>query len=301
MLIRDFVSTRSQQPYLRSGALRGLLALALRLGACSTLSVDDEKKLGAQAQRSQRQQAQILRDRVVVDYVRKVADDLTKAADPTPFELRVYVVEDEAINATAYPAGAIYVNTGTITVSNDVSELAGVIAHEIAHVTARHVAQNYNRQRNTGIIVQILQQLGGLFIPGGQLGAQVGAVIFDTAGRGYINSFTREAEAEADRLAIGTMVRAGYDPEGLIRLFRTLQAESGGGSGLRFLQNHPTNEERVASAERLIAEMGSPTGKSDDRGRLDIIKERIDLITGTDSDLIESDDEEEESDGGANE
>ena len=279
--------------YLRPIAL---VALAAFSSACGTLSVAEERRIGAAQQRQIRQTSGLLRDRVVVDYVRKLGDELAKSSETTPFELRFYVVEDESLNAFATFGGAIYIHSGIITVSNDVSELAGVIAHEIGHVTARHLAQNARRQQNTGIIANIAAfaltiLTGGA---GGQLGQQAAQQLTALTAIAYLNSFTREFEAEADQLAVKTLIKAGYDAEGMVRLFRTLQTQEGGGSQIRFLQDHPTNEERIASVQKDIADAGAPEGKSDDRGRLEIIQERIKLVAGTDSDVVDEEDEEEE-------
>ncbi len=279
--------------YLRPIAL---VVLASFGSACGTLSVAEERRIGAAQQRQIRQTSGLLRDRVVVDYVRKLGDELAKSSETTPFELRFYVVEDESLNAFATFGGAIYINSGIITTSNDVSELAGVIAHEIGHVTARHLAQNAKRQQNTGIAANLFAfaltiLTGGV---GGQLGQAAAQQLTALTAIAYLNSFTREFEAEADRLAVKTLIKAGYDAEGMVRLFRTLQAEESGGSQIRFLQDHPTNEERIAQVQQLIAEAGSPDGKSDDRGRLEIIQERIKLVAGTDSDVVDDEEEAEE-------
>ncbi len=106
-----------------------LLLLGSMLAACGTLSVQDEKELGTAAQRDIRQRYDMVRDRVIVHYIRKLGDELVEAADPSPFDFRFYVVEDDAINAFALPGGAIYIHTGTIMKAEDVSELSGVIAH----------------------------------------------------------------------------------------------------------------------------------------------------------------------------
>jgi predicted Zn-dependent protease len=268
-----------------------LVALMSLASGCGTLSVAEERRIGAAQQRLIRQTSTLLRDRVVTEYVRKLGEELARSSETTPFELRFYVVEDEALSAFATFGGAIYINSGIITASSDVSELAGVIAHEIGHVTARHLAQNAKRRRNTGFIANLVELVASLFSR---------SPIMDDAARrlaelgalGYLNTFTREFEAEADTLAVQALIKAGYDPEGMLRLFRTLQSEQSGGTSLRFVQDHPTNEERIDAVHRQIAAAGSPAGKSEDLGRLEIIQARIELISGTDSDV--ADDEEED-------
>jgi predicted Zn-dependent protease len=260
--------------------------------ACGTLSAAEERRIGAAQQRRIRQTSTLLRDRVVSEYVRKLGEELARSSETTPFELRFYVIEDESLNAFATFGGAIYIHSGIITVSNDVSELAGVIAHEIGHVTARHLAQNARRQRNTGFIAKVLASISSIFtrIPIVDRALQD---LTELAAVGYLNSFTREFEDQADTLAVQALIKAGYDPEGMVRLFRTLQSEQGKGAPLRFLQDHPTSQERIDSVQRLIAEAGSPEGKSDDLGRLEIIQARIQLISGTDSDVADDEDEDE--------
>jgi predicted Zn-dependent protease len=271
-------------------ALRALTAAGIAVAAagCGTLSIEEEKQLGHEAQRQVRQHFQMMRDRVVVNYVREIGDRLVAASDPSPFDFRFYVVEDPEINAFALPAGAIYVHTGTILKAKDVSELAGVIAHEIGHVTARHVANLYRRQRNTGVVANVVTLIVAIVTgnPYVANAAQLGTAVAATA---YTSQFTREAERESDRLAVEAMIRAGYDPDGLVTFFATLQkeAQTGGLAMPQVLSSHPATDERIQTVRAHIASKGAVPGlRRDDGGRLQIIKERIELIIGTD---VESD------------
>jgi len=119
-----------------------LVLLASALTACGTLSVEDEKKLGAQYQAELRKQMIFVRDPVTVNYVRQFGEQLSGSARPSPFEFRFYVIEDEEINAFAIPGGAVYVNTGLLTKVHNGAELAAVLSHEMGHVTARHMASS---------------------------------------------------------------------------------------------------------------------------------------------------------------
>ncbi len=272
---------------LRRSRVRPLLAAPLVLAlACATLTVEEEKQLGIEAQRQVRERFDLVRDRVIVHYVRELGADLVEAAGPSPFEFRFYVVEDEAINAFALPGGAVYVHTGTILKAEDASELAGVIAHEIGHVTARHVAELYPKQRAAGLGVNLLAVLaailtGNTYIAnaaglGGQIGAQA-----------YLATFTQEAELESDRLAVETLIRAGYDPTGMVDFFEILQRETETG-GLRMpqlLSSHPATRERIAGVRLEIRRREPlPALRRVDRGELRIIQKRIGLIIGTDPD-----------------
>src|SRR4030095_11262923 len=196
-------------------------------------------------------------------------------------EFRFYVVEDETLNAFAIPGGAMYVNTGLLLNVKNASELAGVLSHEMGHVTARHVAQMANRGRNTGFVANIFYILVAI-LTGNPYLADAGGLGACVAGPAYMNTYTRDAEREADALAVETMVHAGWNPEGMGTMFQTLQAEAGGFEGPQFLASHPATEERIENVERDIAKYpGSDKLRSDD-GKLPIIQERLKLIIGTD-------------------
>jgi predicted Zn-dependent protease len=258
-------------------ALAALLALLL-LGACGTLTVPQERKLGEELSREIRREVILLRDSVVTGYVERIGHDIVRAAGPQPFAYHFYVVEDDEINAFAAPAGHIYFHTETILMARNVCELAGVIAHEVGHVVKRHIAENYGRQRSTGIVHQ------GLVITAGVLGgsssagaANLGGAL---AGTAFLNKFGRDAEREADAFAVEVMPKAGYDPIGLVTFFKTLRSETGSG-GATFLSSHPATDERIEETRLLIAALSPRSDlRVDDSGRLEIIQRRIRLLIG---------------------
>lgn len=270
-------------PPMRRGIRSVLLASAL-LGAglvvvgCGTLSVPEEEELGAEAARDLRRQLDFVRDPYVLDYVEDIGRDILAAAGPQPYAYRFHVVEDDSLNAFALPAGYIYVHTGLILEAANVSELAGVMAHEVGHVVGRHVAENYNRQRNTGILYQIGALAAAIFVGGNA--AAGGQLLGELAAVAYLNTFTREAEVEADAFAVEVLPRAGYDPRGLVSFFETLQAQ-GGDHVPAFLSSHPATEDRIENTRALIAETDlSGDLRVRDDGRLEIIQRRIELLTG---------------------
>jgi len=270
------------------------LALALARAACGTLSVQEEKQMGAQAQAQLRKQLTFVRDPVTVNYVRNFGASLAKAARPSPFEFRFYVVEDETLNAFAIPGGAMYVNTGLLLAVENSAELASVLAHEMGHVTARHVAKMANRGRNTGFVANIFSFIVYV-LTGSPLLANVGSMGSQVAGSAYMNTYTRDAEREADGLAVETMVHAGWNPEGMVTMFETLKKESGGYDGPQFLSSHPATDERIENVQHDIAKYPGATNLKYDDKKLPIIQERLKLIVGTDHDRP-TDDEEAEPD-----
>jgi predicted Zn-dependent protease len=258
--------------------LAAALILVLSSLGCGTLSVQEEQALGRQMNGQIRRGLVFLPDRVVEQYVREIGEDILRAAGPQPFEYHFYVVEDDDINAFAAPAGHIYIHTQTILAAKNVSELAGVIAHEIGHVACRHIAENYNRQRNTGIGVRAAALAAAIFAgPAAATAAQLGGGL---AGVAYLNSFSREAELEADAFAVEALPRAGYDPNGLVSFFQTLHGESGDRPS-DFLSSHPATADRAAAARAAIDALPPTQGLAlRDNGRLQIIQRRIELVMG---------------------
>jgi predicted Zn-dependent protease len=263
----------------RSG--RGAVALLLLLAfvpGCGPISVQQERQLGASFARQARKELPFVRDKEVVGYVREIGEDIVAAAGPQPFTYHFYVVDDPEINAFAAPAGYIYVHTGTILEARNVSELAGVMAHEVGHVAHRHIATNYNRQRNTGIGYQILVLAAAIFAGG--YAAQGAQVAGGLAAQAYLNDFSRDDERDADAFAVSVLPNAGYDPHGLVSFFQVIAEKSGAGGG-GFLSSHPAPRERIENTRSLIRQLDPDRSlRVDDGGRLEIIQQRIRLLTG---------------------
>jgi len=259
------------------------LLLLLWLAACGPITVSQEQRLGYNFEQAMRRELVFVHDRVVREYVNEMGHEFVRAAGPQPFDYRFYVVDDDEINAFAGPAGHIYVHTETILKARNASELAGVMAHEIGHVALRHVASNYNRQRNTQIGQDILVT-GASILAGGAAGsaAQLGTGL---AAMAYLNSFGREAEMEADAFALEVLVKVGYDPNGLVTFFRTLTHEAQGQpQAPGFLSSHPATSDRIESTRAAIEALPPTAGlRVNDGGKLEIIQRRIALLTNRNS------------------
>ncbi len=264
----------------RSGRRAACAWLALLALACATgpLTFEEERALGAQAEQKIRPQLHFVRDKVVLNYVTDLGGSLLRVMGPQPFEYDFYVVDDDELNAFAMPGGNVYVHTGLILKARNVSELIGVMGHEIGHVYCRHVAENYRTQRNTSIA----QQLGviGVGVLAGGAAAQAADLVTGVGAMAYLNQFGRDAEREADAFAVETVLKAGYDPSGITSFFGTLMKEYGD-RGDSFLSSHPATTERIESTQALIQAQQLPAGlRQDDDGKLEIIQHRIRLLTG---------------------
>lgn len=244
--------------YQRSqGVIAGLAMLAIFLMPISVFtqtkisyhsnkySVQDDVKLGRQAAAEAEQQFPLLRDNEVESYVENVGLRLVNNI-PAEFQHREFqyffkVVNARDINAFALPGGPMYVNRGMIESAGREGEMAGVMAHEIAHVALRHGTAQATKGQKYGLLAGILG-IGGQIL-GGPAGAAA-----QIAGQGvgvYFLKFSREYETEADILGAQILARAGYDPRDLATMFQRIQQQGGGSSG-GFLSSHPSPQNRYA-------------------------------------------------------
>jgi predicted Zn-dependent protease len=239
--------------------------------------VDEERDLGADLDAEVRSEVVFEPDPVVLRYVQEIGNAIVHAAPPVPYRFRFKVVDDDEINAFAGPAGYVYVHTAILKKAQNVSEVAGVVAHEIGHVVLRHVAQNYSRAQNANRLKEAGAVATTLLMPAGPVTslANLGGGLVAMA---YVNSFGREAEKEADAFAVEVMPKARYDPRGLVTFFETIQREYGN-SNLAFLESHPATKDRIEAATKLIQAESLPSDlREDDGGALEIIQRRLQLL-----------------------
>jgi len=203
----------------------------------------DDVRVGREAAAEVERQLPIMRDEEVTAYVESVGQRLV-AAIPPEFqhpEFRYYfkVVNARDINAFALPGGPMFVNRGMIESARNEGEMAGVMAHELSHVALRHGTAQATKAQSPSVLAGI-GAIGGAIL-GGPLGQVVAAGSQIGAGA-YLLKFSREYETEADVLGAQIMARSGYDPHDLANMFKTLEAQGGGGGG--FLSDHPSPKNR---------------------------------------------------------
>jgi predicted Zn-dependent protease len=239
-------------------------------GNFNLISIEEEWQLGQQLSQDVARQVRFNNDPAVNEYVRSMGQRIV-AQTPDPFNRlpwEFHVVDDPSINAFAIPGGHVYVNTGLIAAAENASELAGVMAHEISHVTARHTTESISRQYGLSI-------LAGLVL--GQNPGTVSQIAAQIIAGGAIARFSREDEREADELGIQAMYRAGYDPRGMAAMFRVLQAHAKNNPGRveAFFSTHPTTDSRIRDAENRAAQMGSNANLITDEPQFQSIKSRV--------------------------
>ncbi len=209
-------------------------------------SVQDDVKLGRQAAQEAESQFPLLRDETVRGYVENVGRRLVTNI-PSQFQHREFdyyfkVVNARDINAFALPGGPMYVNRGMIEAARTEGEMAGVMAHEIAHVALRHGTAQATKGQKYGTLAAIAGIAGTIF--GGAGVGQLAQAPFAV----YLLKFSREYETEADILGAQIMAQAGYDPRDLASMFQTIERQGGGGGG--FLSDHPSASDRYARINR---------------------------------------------------
>ena len=237
-------------------------------------STADDVKLGQEAAAEAEKKMQLLGDSELGAYLERVGQRLA-AAIPTEFQHPEFhysfkVVNAKDINAFALPGGPMYVNSGMITAAKTEDEMAGVMAHEISHVALRHGTANVTKAQKYSILSDVLGMGGSIL--GGPLGtaAQMGA-----QGVGvYLLKFSREYETEADLLGARIMANAGYDPRELANMFRTLEAQGGGGSP-SFLSDHPSPKDRYAKINQEAQSLTVNTAAAPDRRDFVVAQQRL--------------------------
>ena len=262
-----------------------LVSLGLPAAACTPrmLTVAEEKQIGEANQQAIRRESTLLRDRVIVTYVRKLGAELAKAAPPSPYDLRFYVVESDDIGAFAIAGGSIYVNTGTIVKAQNRAELAGVMAHEIGHVTQRHIIQNFQKAQKANFFGNMFGTILSV-LTGNPYALNTGGLLIGIGGSTYMASFSRDFEREADKVGVETLIRADYDPERLATFFETLMKEEPKSGIPQFLSTHPATPERIQNVRAVISATPKLGDRRTEDEKLAAIQKRIKLIQGMGND-----------------
>jgi predicted Zn-dependent protease len=210
------------------------------VGKCLNFySAEKEVALGRQLALEVERQRKLDDDPILSEYVNRVGQNLARNSDAkVPFTFRV--ISGDEVNAFALPGGFVFVYTGLLKVASDEDEFAGALAHEIAHVAARHMTCQMSKE-------QLSRAIGSL--PGGLGGMAVRRAIPMT-----FPAFSRHDETEADYLGVQYMYAAGYDPAGAVSIFEKLESmqRSQPGAVARLFATHPSDSERIDRTEKEI-------------------------------------------------
>lgn len=243
----------------------GLASIACALAACGgtgAITVEDEQQVGADTARQLEEQVGIYPGEFLTNYVDSIGRRLVAGLDDTPYFFRFKVIDQAEPNAFATPGGYIFVSRGLMALINSEDELAGILAHEISHVTLRHHA----RQAQRGVLPAVLT------LPGRAVGKVVGEDVgnmlnspLEAVGKTYMASYGRGQESEADRVGMQLAARAGYDPAALADALQTLEHTvtlmTGETPGFSFFDSHPQTPTRIADIEREAGQIQWRAGK----------------------------------------
>jgi predicted Zn-dependent protease len=241
----------SQKANVKPGSIDDVNAVGNRdiggRGVGNWYSTDTEIKMGKMYSMEIEKSTKFITDPVVTEYVNRIGQNIVKNSDcKVPFTIKV--IDSDEINAMALPGGFFYVNSGLILNADEEAELAGVMAHETAHVCAHHAVREQTRMNYA--------QLGT--IPLIFIGGWTGYGIYEAASIGVpitFMKFSREFEAQADYLGVQYMYRAGYDPQAFISFFEKVQAleKRKPGAVAKVFADHPQTPDRILHSQEEIA------------------------------------------------
>jgi predicted Zn-dependent protease len=232
-------------------------AVTFALFAISLVSVNQEIEIGKQANAQVRKQVPVLRDAETTEYIRSIGRALVAHAGGPQYPYSFSVADYREINAFALPGGPVWIHRGIVHAARNESQLAGVMAHEIAHISQRHAADQLTKatMANWGLGV-----LGALL--GNDGGATTAKLAAGFLANGLFLKFSRDDEREADRAGLQMMTRAGWDGRGMVELFETLRQEQKRDPGRveMFFSTHPSPQDRIARLHSDVAQRrGGPS------------------------------------------
>ena len=229
---------------------RGLLLLSA-LAACD-VSVAQEDELGDQYAAAIQSQVPLLEDSASTAWLSVLGTRLTSAADRENRDWHFYLVDDSTVNAFAVPGGHVFVHRGLIDKAESYSELAGVLGHEVAHVTLRHSVDQMRSRTRTGILVTVFCAVINI------CGSTAAQIAIDVGGQALFAKYSRDDEAQADSAAVGYLIAAGINPNGIPRMFeRMASLRNVDPSALdAWFGSHLLEETRTARTKDLISTLG---------------------------------------------
>ncbi|KPQ20995.1 MULTISPECIES: M48 family metalloprotease [unclassified Halomonas] len=237
------------------------------LGSSSSSASSEEYRLGRAWLRQFRAQAPQWQDPIANDYLNSLINRLAPHSQLGDLDVTTVMVDHRTLNAFAVPGGVIGINAGLFAFAEDEGAFVSVIAHELGHLSQRHYARGSERAEQTQLPAMAGMLAGLLIAAGGGGNAGIATVMGSQAALIQDQlTYSRRYEQEADRVGLQAMADAGYDPEAMVGMFRTLQrmASLQGGTPPEFLLTHPVSESRLSDAQSRAAQMNIASAYSSD-------------------------------------
>jgi predicted Zn-dependent protease len=214
------------------------------------MSIEEEKELGRKYLVELKQQVELVDDAFIEEYINDLGNYLVRSLETKPFNFNFYVIADNQINGFATPGGHIYIYTGLIELMENIDELAGVMCHEIAHVSLRHISDRIEKAKMVGLAT-MAGLLAGAIIGGEAADAIITGSV--AAGQQKMLSYSREDERQADQMGFTYANKAGFDPSAMISVLTKLQQSQWGMNEIPpYLLTHPLGPERMSNIEALL-------------------------------------------------
>ncbi len=254
--------------FLSLALVSGCATSGVNRGDVNLVSLSEEWQMGQQFEQQLAKDLKLVNDRATVAYVSRIGQQLVSQTELRNQPWEFHVVADPAINAFNIPGGHVYVNTGLLAAVDNAAELAGVMAHEIAHGVSRHGTERLTKAYGLNIGAGLLL---------GQDPSTTQKILAQLVGGGALAKFSRSDERESDELGVLYMYRAGYDPEGMATMFEKLlsQRKSRPSAVQSFFSSHPLTESRIAAVRAEARQLPPKRGLTTRDGELASVQSRV--------------------------
>ncbi len=252
-----------------------LMAILAWFAPAWAISIKEEEKLAREFMKFMGKRYELIKDPTIVRYVNQIGQKILAGMPPQPFNYRFYIVKEDVYNAFAIPAGHIFIHSGLLAAMESEDELAGILGHEISHVVHRHISKRIDRSKKIDLAT-MAGVVAGIFLgiaSGDSNAAQAMTIGSAAAGQTATLAYSREDESQADRYGLQYIIKAGYDPQGLLTTLRRIRSKQWFGSEQipTYMMTHPAVEERIASIDSWITmnptQPKAHTAKEAGRGR----------------------------------
>lgn len=225
------------------------IAAAALLAGCG-VSTQQEVQMGQEGAQQVEAQLPMVQDANIQNYVNALGQRIASRTSRADLQWRFRVVNSDVVNAFALPGGYVYINRGVLARASSMSEVAGVLGHEIEHVVRRHSVKQMEQAQGANVGVGILCALTGVCQSG------VAQAAINIGGTAVFAKFSRTDEIQADEGGFNNLIRAGINPRGMLTLFQKLLAEEqqsrGGGNVGAWFADHPGTQDRIADIQRML-------------------------------------------------
>jgi beta-barrel assembly-enhancing protease len=235
--------------------------ITLTIGAIALLagcgvSTQQEVQMGQDEAQQVNAQLPMVQDAQIQNYVNQLGNRIARTTSRADLNWQFQVVNSDVVNAFALPGGFVYVNRGVLARASNMSEVAGVLGHEIEHVVRRHSVKQMEQAQGANVGVGILCALTGVCQSG------VAQAAINIGGTAVFAKFSRTDEIQADEGGFNNVMRAGISPRGMYTFFQKLLAEeqsSGGGNASAWFSDHPGTQDRIADIQRMLSQVPAST------------------------------------------